>query len=265
MPDWLYDLPIPQIMLLMIIVFVGGTWLGAFLVRPILRLLALSQADWNELVSAGLSCFGVFYGLLLGLLAVAAFQNQSQVQNLVSREALSLGGLYVDLADVYPQDVAAALQADLKEYCLVTIEKDWPEQRKGRIPAAGTQAMRRLLNRIRSFEPRSEREGILHEKVLGLVEAVRDTRRERLYSVTVGLPGTMWYVVMIGAVINICFVYLFNLRFFNVLLLGGILSFFIATVIGLIIAMDRPMRGPHGTSADPFVTVSTVVMDAPKP
>src|SRR5262249_44449743 len=145
--------------------------------------------------------------------------------------------LYLDLRDVYPPDAAAALQADLREYCLVTIEKDWPEQRNGRIPVAGTRAMSRLLKRIRSFEPKSEREVILHEKVLGLVDEVRAIRRERLYSVTVGLPGTLWYVVLIGAVINICFVYLFDLRFFNALLLGGILSFFIATVIGLIVVM----------------------------
>jgi hypothetical protein len=153
MPDWLHDPSIPQIMLLMIIVFVGGTWLGTLLVRPFLRLLALSQSDWNGLVGAGLSCFGVFYGLLLGLLAVAAYQNQSQVQNLVSRERLSLDGLYLDLGDVYPQDFAAMLQADLKEYCHVTIEKDWPEPKKGRIPAAGTQAMSSLLTRIRSSNP----------------------------------------------------------------------------------------------------------------
>jgi hypothetical protein len=73
----------------------------------------------------------------------------------------------------------------------------------------------------------------------------------------------MWFVVIIGAVINVCFVYLSNLRFFNVLLLGGILAFFVATVIGLIVVMERPLRGPHGIPADPFVTVYQRVMENP--
>src|SRR5262245_25467113 len=197
MPSLLYDLPTPQVMLLLIVAFVGGTWLGTFLVRPILRLLALSQPDWNGLVGAGLSCFGVFYGLLLGLLAVSAYQNQAQVGSLVTREGLLVAGLYADLADIYPQGFAAALQADLKDYCLAAIEQDWPEQRAGRFPTAGTQAIRVFLKQIRSFEPKSQREVILHDKVLDLVERVLEVRRERLYSVTVGLPGPMWFVVLI--------------------------------------------------------------------
>ena len=44
---------------------------------------------------------------------------------------------------------------------------------------------------------------------------------------------------------------------------GQILAFFIATVIGLIVVMDRPLRGPHGISADPFLTVYQSVMENP--
>jgi hypothetical protein len=99
--------------------------------------------------------------------------------------------------------------------------------------------------------------------MIASLEKLRDIRRERLYSVRLGLPGILWYVVLVGAVINVCFVYLFDLRLFNLLLLGGILSFFIATVIGLILVMDQPMRGPRGIPPDAFVTVHEFVMGAP--
>jgi hypothetical protein len=46
MPDWLFDLSIWQAMMLSVVLFVGGTWAGVVLVRPILRLFALKQADW---------------------------------------------------------------------------------------------------------------------------------------------------------------------------------------------------------------------------
>jgi hypothetical protein len=108
-------------MLLMVVVFVGGTWVGAVLVRPILRLFALKQTEWNGLVSAGLSCFGVFYGLLLGLLAVAAYQNFSEVDGYVSDEALILAGMYPQLKDAYPEPLESS--------------KIGPSSEKGRFPA----------------------------------------------------------------------------------------------------------------------------------
>ena len=261
MPAWLYELSVPQVMVLMISTFIGGTWLGAILIRPILNLFALRQSDWNGLVSAVLSCFGVFYGLLLGLLAVAAYQNQSEVDDLISGEALIIAGLYGELADIYPESLATELRADLKEYCRVTIEKDWPQQRKGAMPQAGSAVLRKFLKRLRAFEPKSPREIIWHESVIASVEKARDLRRARLYSVATGLPGTLWYVVLIGAVINVLFIYLFDLRFINVLLLGGILSFFVATVIGLILVMDQPLRGPRGIPPDAFVTLYEFVMN----
>lgn len=263
MPDWIFEQTALHVMLLAILVFVGGTWLGVLLIRPILRFFALKQADWNGLVSAVLSCFGVFYGLLLGLLAVAAYQNQTDVEKLVSGEALVLAGVYGELVDVYPETLAAELQGDLKQYCLVTIEKDWPQQQKGKMPMAGSVAMRSFLKRLRAFEPKTERESTLHKTVIDTVEKARDLRRERVYSAGIGLPGILWYVVLIGAVINIGFVYLFDLRFLNVLLLGGLLSLFIATVIGLIVVMDRPLSGPNSVPPDAFVTLYKVVMGGP--
>jgi hypothetical protein len=259
-PDWFYGRPTLEVMLTTVLVSVLGTWVGAVFLRPVLKLFALRQADWNGLVSAVLSCFGIFYGLLLGLLAVAAYQNYAQIEDLVSNEALALGGLYQEIQDVYPEPVALQLQADLKEYLRTTIEDDWPRQQRGEIPQAGTAALRTFLKRLRAYEPLSDTESIWHQSVIGSVEKTRELRRGRLYSVQTGLPGTMWCVVLLGAVINIMFVYLFDLRLMNVLLLGGILSFFIATVIGLIITMDRPLRGPSGISPAPFVTVHNLVM-----
>lgn len=263
MPDWLFGLTVPQVMVLAIAVFVGGTWLGAFLVRPILRLFARDQHDWNSLVSVVLSCFGVFYGLLLGLLAVAAYDSRSKVEDMVSGEALFLAGFYRELADAYPPPLAAEFQAEVREYFRVTIEEDWPKQQVREIPTGGTAVMARLLRRIRAFRPSDDREIILHQGVLHSAEKSLDLRRMRLYSITTGLPGVLWYVVLMGAVINIFLIYLFNLRFINLLLLCGILSFFVATVIGLILVLDRPLQGPRCVDAEPFVLVNEFVLSRP--
>jgi len=46
----------------------------------------------------------VFYGLLAGLVAVATYQNYSDVERTVSREGASLAAMYRDISS-YPQPI----------------------------------------------------------------------------------------------------------------------------------------------------------------
>jgi hypothetical protein len=85
-------------------------------------------------------------------------------------------------------------------------------------------------------------------------------RRTRLYSVNSGIPGLLWYTVAVGALINMIFIWLFDLRLGTHLLLGGIISFFLATMISLIALMDNPFRGKMGVSAEAFQLVYDQLM-----
>jgi hypothetical protein len=99
---WIYDLSTETLAVLMTVVFVGFSWLGAIVVRPILRILVRSAAGTNDVVGYILSCFCVFYGLLLGLIAVAAYQNYAEVDAAVQSEAALLESLYDDVS-TYPE------------------------------------------------------------------------------------------------------------------------------------------------------------------
>jgi len=85
-------------------------------------------------------------------------------------------------------------------------------------------------------------------------------RRARLYSVDSGIPAVLWYTVGIGAFLNIILIWLFDLRLGVHLLLGGILSFFLATVISLIVPMDHPFRGEVSVSPQAFQLVYDQLM-----
>jgi hypothetical protein len=95
---WIYDIPTESMAILFAVVFVGFYWAGCILLRPVLRMFVRAREGTNEVVGNVLSCFCVFYGLLLGLLAVAAYQNYSQVESNVANEASSLNALYRDVA-----------------------------------------------------------------------------------------------------------------------------------------------------------------------
>ena len=87
---WIYDISSESLATLFAIVFVGFTWVGIIFLRPVLRMFIGRQHNTNDLLGYVLSCYCVFYGLLIGLVAVAAYQNFMNVEEAVSREASSL-------------------------------------------------------------------------------------------------------------------------------------------------------------------------------
>ena len=82
---WLYDIPPFRLSLLFVATFVGFYWIGSIIVRPILRQFVKYNAGANDIIGYVLSCFGVFYGLLLGLIAVTAYQNVADAGASVTR------------------------------------------------------------------------------------------------------------------------------------------------------------------------------------
>jgi hypothetical protein len=59
-------------------------------------------------------------------------------------------------------------------------------------------------------------------------------------------------VVLVGAILNIALIWLFDMKLITQLFLGGILSFFLGTMILLIGVMDRPFQGAVSVSSEPF-------------
>jgi len=62
----------------------------------------------------------------------------------------------------------------------------------------------------------------------------------------------MWYVVLLGAVISIFFVWLFDMTRRAKFFLGGLMSFFISAMISLIVVLDSLLRGEFGLSPEVF-------------
>ncbi|WP_168221928.1 bestrophin-like domain [Aquisphaera giovannonii] len=257
---WIYDVPTHQLALLIAGTFVGFFWIGCILVRPILRLFVRSRSGTNDIVGYVLSCFGVFYGLLLGLIAVAAYQNFSQVEASVSSEVNALTALYQDCRS-YPEPHAQNLQWLLRDYCRSVIKYSWPLQRRGLIPQGGRVRLVAFQEKLREFNPQTKADEIHHAETLRQFNTFIALRQSRLNAVTTGIPAVMWYVVIVGAVINLAMVWMFEMRFITQLVLGGLLAFFLGTMIFLIAAMDNPFRGEVSVSPEPFENLYKIMIE----
>jgi hypothetical protein len=256
---WIYDYPTAKVGALFAVVFVAVTWAATFALRRSLHPWFHRDRRANEMVGFVLSSYSVFYGILIGLIAVAAYQNFGAVSDLVTREASSLGALYRDLAG-YPQPERGRLQALLREYTRNEIERDWPQQQRGIVPAEGTYRLRQFSDDLLAFRPADIRDQVVHAETLRQLNNYMDFRRSRLNSVTVGIPGVLWWVVGIGAAIALLLVAMLDMEVHVHLILGTALSMFLGLVIFLIAAMDNPFRGEVSVTPAPFRQVYETLM-----
>jgi hypothetical protein len=248
---WIYDIATPRLALLITGTFVGFFWIGCFLIRPVVRTFVRARGGTNDIVGYVLSCFGVFYGLLLGLIAVAAYQNLNRAEENVAREAVALTAVYQELS-AYPDPLRKILREELRDYCAFVVETAWPLQREGIVPVEGIMKVLGIRESLRAFEPQSLSQAVFHAETLRQFDAFYEARRTRVHDVHSGIPAVMWYVVIVGAVMNLSIVWMFDMRLITQLFLGGMLAFFMGTMIFLIAAMDNPYKGEVSVSPDAF-------------
>ena len=201
----------------------------------------------------------MLYGLLVGLLAVSAYQNFAGASDIVTKEASSLAALYRDL-QAYPQPIKGRLQNDIRKYTRFVIDRAWPDQQRGVIPTEGTHRMTQIIGDLMSFEPTKKSEEIAHAEAYQQLNAYTELRRSRLANVTTGIPGVFWWVVALGAFITILLLAMLDMEIHVHLILTGLVSLFLGLVIFLIAAMDNPFRGEVSVGPDPFAAVYQSLM-----
>ncbi|MGA9721320.1 MAG: Cache 3/Cache 2 fusion domain-containing protein [Candidatus Binatus sp.] len=251
---WIYNYSSLLIGALFAFVFVAATCLVIFFFRRFFRPWIHRDRPANEMVGLAFSGFSMLYGILVGLLAVAAYQNFSAVDDIVTNEASSLEALYRDLR-AYPQPMRGRLQDELRDYTRYVIDRSWPDQKKGILPAEESQRVSEFIAGLMAFQPSDKSEEITHAETLRQLNNFVQLRRIRLANVTRGIPAVLWWVVALGALINIILIAMLDMELHVHLILGSTLAAFLGVVIFLIAAMDNPFRGEFSLGSEEFQAV----------
>ena len=241
--DVLFDLPLWAVALVLNLAFIGIGLSSLYVFRRfVLPRWRIQQGD-AEFAGSMTQSIMVFYGLIAALIAVSVWQRYSQVADLVSNEAAAIASLWRDIGG-YPQERRETLRADLRGYTEYVIREAWPLQKQGKVPGGGSAFVDRLLTDLFSFEPAGETQKIVHAETLKAFNAMHQARRLRLDAVNTGLPGVLWLVIIPGGIVSLLGTLFFRVedaRLHAVLL--TILAGFVAMVIFVIVALDRPFRG----------------------
>lgn len=229
----------------------AGLWIVRRHVLPRLRL------DYNDayLAAAIAQSSMMLYGLIAALIAVGVWQRYETVSDTVSGEATAIASLWRN-TNGYPQALRDSARATLRGYTEQIIRDAWPQQRRGQIPREGVEWMDRLQAQLLAFEPEKESQKLVHAETLRSFDTLIQKRRQRLDAVQAGLPSVLWFVLIPGAVGCITLFLFFHVesgRFHAVMLLG--LAGYLAMVLFVIIAMDRPFMGGGAITSDSYQLV----------
>ena len=251
---WLYDLPTWLMGLLIVAAFTALAVAGLYATRRAVITITGPRPGHNEGVDAYIAAAAVFYGIVAGLIAVAAWEQFASYDDKVTQEAGTVAMLYRDIA-TYPEPYGSRLSEELRAYTRAVIE-GWPLLQHGVVPPQPAALLNTFQTTFYSFDPKDERERIIHAAAIEEFERMIELRRLRLHDKDTGLPEALWAVVVIGGILTVFLTYFLALERFRVhLTMTIVFSILVSLLIFMIAAVDHPFRGGVSIGPDAFQLV----------
>jgi hypothetical protein len=252
--NWLHDLPFIVGLTAVCAIFVLPTMIGSYLLQPYICRVFRGERDINTVLGFLLNAFALYFGVLLALLSIAVFENHNKAEDAVVREAAAIIKLYRDV-NASPVESRAKLLEVLDEYVDEATGPGWKIQAQGRANPKEIEILTELHRIIGQYAPTDLGQGVRYAETLRVLDDFVEARRLRISAGTSSIPRIMWFVVLVGAVMNVFVIWMFDLRQLTHAIIGGTLSLFIALVIYMIAVLDAPFRGAYGVKPDAITAV----------
>lgn len=211
------------------------------------------RPNQNDLIGWQLSILGTTYAVILGFMLYAVWDEFGSAMLNADLEASSLRNVY-RLAAGLPEQQKLELQAESKAYAAAVIDDDWPEMAQGRLPVASHKINEQMWATLMSVKGSSTTENTAEDHAISELSAMTTYRRTRLVQSTHRLPAILWCVLLVGGVLTLLSVNIFN-TVSTKLHVFQVFSFtLLITLVLLAIAdVNRPFIGWVHVSSYPFV------------
>lgn len=251
----IYEMPIWSSFLIIVLGCVLFSLVGQYILSPIVKNWWEHKHDNNDLLSFYLSGISMFYSITLGLIAVGTWETFQSTSEIVVKESATLASLY-RVCNYLPEPFNQNTTSLLYEYTNHVINVDWPQHAKGQISDSSTRIIDRFQAVLFSFEPKTQKDGILFKEALNVFDKFVEVRRMRIASATSQVPSVLWIVVLLGGFINLFTVWLFMPETKTQgVLFNALFSATVGIMVFSILMLDNPFRGEVSITSEPFQIV----------
>jgi hypothetical protein len=250
---WLYDIPTWAMFILVVCTTMAIAIGGCIWLRDRFdRWLGLSF-ETNDVVGNFLSFTGLFFGILLGLVAVGAWEGYNNADSALNDETANVVALYRNISEL-PDPYRDKAKSAMRHYIDLVVNTEWPQQRTGRVPSIGGVGLDMLAAVLYAVPIDNAQDELIVGTALTQYNSLAEARRHRLATVDDGLPSSLWTVIILGVLINLVITWLFVIRNRRLdILMNVLVSAALGSVLAFTIAMDNPYRGELSVSPDPLI------------
>ncbi len=226
-------------------------WFGLRTVRRLVPIEVLQSH--HEVAGFMIGVLGAVYGVLLGFVVVALWNQYQDVRGVVEREANGLADL-AHIARGFPDlDGRHRLGGTIKAYGRSAIEDEWPAMaRRGGSPRTAS-ALDELWRVFLEIDPQTNRESALYDQALNSLKDLSDCRRLLIFSSRSDLPLVIQFLLWGGGLITIAFTYFFGVKSIRAQsLMTTALTGIIAFNLLLVVVLDNPFDGYLRVTPEPL-------------
>ncbi len=239
-----YGLPIWLATILVLGTSLAVGLASSFGLRRLLRL--HSTEDDREHAVSLMQVVAAYIGILIAFAGVQVWQEFTDAENSVHREAASAAELYRDLATYGPETVP--VRDDLRTYVRSIVKDEWPLLPQGKASDRTEVALFALYEAIGKIHPNDNRDTTIYAGAFTNLNDLVGLRRDRLIHSESGMPLILWIVGLFGSVLIVAYAATFKPSRTNVMMISGI-SLALGLVFLFILIVDRPYMGQFSVTS----------------
>jgi hypothetical protein len=206
----------------------------------------------HDVVGFTFSIVGVLYSVILGFTVISAQERYNKAEETAHSEATALADLFRN-AEFF--DNKNRIREDLQKYVEYVVKDEW--NFKGKVWHLEAQTVfNQIWDDYYNVNLNTEKVRIWYEQSIEKLDDLMNARLTRTFNSWQHLGSMMWSLLIIGALITICFMFFFGLENFQTqMLMTALLSGYLSFMLYLVFSLDHIFEGPEGIQPTAFEQV----------
>lgn len=219
----------------------------------------------NTITASTASLIGIIYGVLVGFICLYLMSNNDHAVHAVLQEGSAAANIYRD-TQWLKQPTQNNIQILLKQYITNVISSEWQAMQDGKSPHQGNSILINKMSQELFHYPLSvPSDNLIISDLIKETKALFNGRQERINHSLQQLSPEIWFVILIGTTLLIVINYAFRVNFYLHLFSITAFSIMAASMIFLLITLDRPFQGEFAVGSEPLQAVLTLMENDHKP
>jgi len=255
--DTLYQISDTSVLTLLATIFIGVSIVAVLVVKRFIPL-GLRYQD-NPVIGNVSALIGIIYGVLAGLTALYLINNISYIDDAVQLEASTVGLIYTD-SQRLKEPARAHIKTEIEKYLKEVIWVEWPLMKIGKdVTHNGGRIISHMADEIYYYHANTGHDDLVLQSLVQEIKTLYRAREQRIHKSFSSLSAEIWIVIFIGTILTLGVNYLFGINFYLHVLTISAVALMAASMIFLLVTLDRPFQGEFMIKPDAFQEVLVLI------